>query len=331
MAKILVTDFFGTLVPYDSERADRRFGNHINEYDPDWHARRMNSENTKYVIDKMNLYLSRLLIPFLEEGNRFVIATSAEGHDAADKSYQEIISKMLKLVSAYQEQVSLYFEVSSTTPDAMEDLKKIATIYEQGGNLYAKAQDGATISIVNHKADVFDRISIGSDELFALGDDMIDFQMFVKCMQLGGKSSMIHEFLLDGSVSADDIIRDSISRDRTIALMKYVREKYPFINDKKGLLDALLRVRCHKDTGFEETRGAYTARKRNEYYGRLNNGTLDLLDERRKNLLFYKIRLYNSIFAEEKLNAIIDPEVWFESVDMYPAFGEYYRKVLAKK
>lgn len=79
----------------------------------------------------------------------------------------------------------------------------------------------------------------------------------------------------------------------------------------------------------ERLRTYYQERKK-EYYESLRNGSFNILDELRKNELYDKIRLYNSIVAREKRATRLNPEEWFEKVDMYCTFQDYNQRVLTR-
>lgn len=330
MSKVLVTDFFGTLIPGNAFITDKLYGNHRSVYNQNYQLDFSDKEKLDYAINKMNLHTSIFLKPFLEEGNRLVIVTSADSHDPADWVYQNLVSEIIKYSSEYSSQISLFFQSESTAQDVLRNLKEVVSIYEKDGVMYATDSNGFTFSLIRLKEQVFDFLTISGDELYAIGDDFPDFSMLSKCMQLGGKSSIINEFMLR-PLPIEEIIIESASRDKYLKREEFIFERYPEINDTHNY-SLVIRAFLYDNVfdSFKNELRAYYWQKREEYYQQLANCSFNIFDELRKNELNYKIRLYNSIVAKQQKDIRIKPEEWFEKVDMYPSFQNYYQRVLAK-
>lgn len=330
MSKILITDFFGTLIPGDAVRADKLYGNHQGIYDQDYKLDIMDNKNLDYVLGKLPIITARYLDPFLYAGNQLVIATSMDSHDPANLIYQILISELIKYLSNHLNQVSLFFQSESSAQDVIHNLSQIATIYEKDGVLYGTDSNGFTFTIIKSKEQVFNYLSLDGNELYAIGDDFRDFTMLHKCMQMGGKSSIINENMLR-EISVEEIIEEAVWRDKDMELNRIVFNMFPEIDDKGDFFKR--RIAIHKGKEYPEITErllAYWWERRKWYYESLRNGSFDILDELRKNELYTKLCDYNSIVAEERRAARLDPEEWLEKVDMYHTFQDYNQRVLTK-
>lgn len=196
MQKILITDFFGTLISSDIEQAEykRGYGDLLDTMNRITNI--LNNEKySSKILDKMFILLDRELKDYLEDGNIIKIVTSDNGHsEGIDWFIGEVIPRFNSL-KEYKSQIEIYF--SDIRQDCGNSILDKVNIYTENGCKYFD-YNGIKFGILDKKEDIFDTIGtidLKTKELYALGNEYDDFPMLTKCMMFGGKSALIKENL----------------------------------------------------------------------------------------------------------------------------------------
>ncbi len=196
MQKILITDFFGTLISSDIEQAEYKCG-YGNQLDNSGNHIINILNDEKYsskILEKMFILLDRELKDYLEDGNIVKIVTSDNGHEGIDWFIEQVIPRFNSL-KEYKSQIDIYF--ANIRQDCCHSILDKANIYVEDGCKYFDYND-IKIGILDKKEEIFDvigTIDLKTKELYALGDDYNDLSMLTKCITIGGKSALIKENL----------------------------------------------------------------------------------------------------------------------------------------
>lgn len=196
MKKILITDFFGTLISSDIEQAEYNcgYGNLLDTSDCITNILKDEKYSSK-ILDKMFVLLDRELKDYLEDGNIIKIVTSDGGHcEGIDWFIEQVLTRFNSL-KEYKNQIEVYF--CDIKRDCCNFTLDKVNIYIENGCKYF-LYNGIKFGILDKKEDIFDilqTIVLNRNELYALGNEYDDFPMLTKCMMLGGKSALIKENL----------------------------------------------------------------------------------------------------------------------------------------
>lgn len=196
MQKILITDFFGTLISSDIEQAEYKcgYGDLLDTSDRITNILKDEKYSSK-ILDKMFVLLDRELKDYLEDGNIIKIVTSDGGHcEGIDWFIEQVLTRFNSL-KEYKNQIEVYF--SNIKRDCCNFILNKVNIYTENGCKYF-LYNGIKFGILDKKEDIFDilqTIDLNRNELYALGNEYDDFPMLTKCMMLGGKSALIKENL----------------------------------------------------------------------------------------------------------------------------------------
>lgn len=196
MKKILITDFFGTLISSDIEQAEYKcgYGDLLDTSDRITNILKDEKYSSK-ILDKMFVLLDRELKDYLEDGNIIKIVTSDGGHcEGIDWFIEQVLTRFNSL-KEYKNQIEVYF--CDIKRDCCNFTLNKVDIYTEKGCKYF-LYNGIKFGILDKKEDIFDilqTIDLNRNELYALGNEYDDFPMLTKCMMLGGKSALIKENL----------------------------------------------------------------------------------------------------------------------------------------
>lgn len=313
MAKILVSDLYGTLVPSEISEMEYYYsaGKKLKTRNEIW------DDNEYYVnlLDRVFLHLGNHLEKYLSEGNYLYLVTSSESHDGSGFLFDQILSRFCKYTEKYRDHIFIF--LSGVTGNYIEynDLESVSNITAKDGVTYAEREDGTKAVLIEKKTDVFEFVERGHDlaieQLFAIGDNIKDLPMLFRCIELGGESSIIYNGLYREKQFTGDIIHDTAHRNSLMAFG---------IGNRK--LSDEVAARSH-ELYFSEL---------GRLYGELAQGTLDLDDMVKKQNIYLMLRQYNvfsDVFHEWSSVELTDQTI--NSLDMYSTFCDYYNKVLVKK
>lgn len=334
MSKILVSDFYGTLISNDPgglEYFYSKGSNHLH----DLYEIYKDKEYFYYLMNKAFIQLGKQLRDFLSDGNYIKLVTAMDSHDNADFMFNELISRFYESIKEYKNQVSIFF--TNGVGNRVNDLSKVAKISQRNGYLYVENENGISAYIINDKTEVFDFVKkehdLKTDELFAIGDTCRDIPMLFKCIEYGGKSSLINNYLYNPNqsenITTDSIIRATVELNFQIMLESLACKLYPNFNnmDKSEQADIIEKL----DEEFEEQYSEWAYNEYNKLYTSLDKGEFDL-NELMKNIeIFNILSLYNR-FCDT--STFFNKTIRFERVSdlsMYPTFVDYCNKVLVHK
>ena len=192
MKKILISDFYGTLVSIYSGTINiiygTRFGTGI----------RNELQAFLYAFSKVQDDLEE----FLKEGNELVIVTDA-GHESPEFMCKTFFNELYKRFPEYSSQIKIFFKAAGPDNYIINSLK-----CNKDGNTFFYDAGLYKAIIVADKMDVFDYLDTKDKELYSIGDTENDLDMLFKNIELGGISALIDYNLL---FSRSDYERDAIN------------------------------------------------------------------------------------------------------------------------
>lgn len=306
MAKILVSDLMGTLIPDDVYILQRFFaeGNCVYDDHDLYIDRNISDSYTFHLLDKAFINLGRQLASFLDDGNYVKIVTSVNSHETADFAFNEFITRIYESIEKYKNQVSIFFVGKYA---CLSTLSRISTIYEKNGNIYAEGKNGISVTILDDKVEVFEFIkkehNLFLDRLFAIGDSNKDIPMLFKCIDLGGRSSIINNelYICNKNETVDSIIKKTVLRNMFLAKIE------------------------------DEQKSEFFLKEIDKIYKLLFEGKIDLDNLIKKEEIYRILDLYNSCsFLPCNKYGNVSMER-LDELDMYPTFADYCSKVLVHK
>lgn len=332
MAKILISDLFGTLIPETIAIADHLYGKETKRKDrnkpwadSDWYWE---------LLDDIFVHLRRDLTPFFEEGNYLKIVSLLEGHESLDFILDVIIPKVYKNLHKYKNQIELFLctESQESKPIGPEVFKKPYEQYEKNKIAYYKYDNNFVFGIIQNKVDVYDiikqTINIGKDEIYCIGDSEKDFSMLVKCINLGGISSLIRNNLWTYSeyqeMSADDIILNKAKMDYQLMIEQKILSSYP----DYSYLDWSQRRDIRNQ--FQESHNwgrDWIKIRLSELYTQLNAGNLDLYKIFQESVIYGFLSTYWDRYLEMKTFT----ENSGDKLNLYSTFRDFSNNMLMRK
>lgn len=301
MAKILVSDLMGTLIPDDIRILERFFAEGNYDFCT---SKNISDSYTFHLLDKAFISLGRQLNPFLGNGNYLKVVTSVNSHESLDFLLNEFIIRLYESIKEYKNQVSVFFVGKSR---CLYDLAKVSTIHEKNGIVYAECKNGISITILDDKVEVFEFIkkqhNLFLDRLFAIGDSEVDIPMLFKCIELGGKSSLISNQMYVGNTSEnfDNILNQTVFRKMHLAEIEKEQKMEFLLKEREKIYKLLSEGKIDLDNLIKEQ----------EFYNLL---------ESYNRMLWYRRSKHEKI-SMERMNEL----------DMYPTFTDYCNKVLVHK
>lgn len=210
MKKIVVSDLIGTIIPTNYLDANYRY--YMKEFD----------------IDRMYFHISNSLIQFLKDDNYLIIVSSPGKHGTIDYTFNTLTEKLYLSLYEYKDKIKFYSCLERDCETGIERLNNVATIENINGMKIAKSKFSDFYSkIIEEKSDVFNFVQNEFDltncELYSLGDSSFDFNMLLKCQELGGISCVICDdfFEADNVQIIDKYIRLLAAKK---GRLKYFRE-----------------------------------------------------------------------------------------------------------
>lgn len=326
MKKILITDFFGTLVPDDIEKAEYQCG-YGNLLDTTSRLSKIldNPNYSSKVLDKMMVLLDRNLKDFLDEGNIIKIVTSEAGHcEGIDWFLNEIIPRFESL-EQYTKQVEIWYSDISTETNTGFFNK--THLFKENGYAYF-IHNNMKFGILDKKEDIFNillnQYNLNNFELYALGNDYKDIMMLIKCMELGGKVALIKHNLYISSEylnrTINTIISDKAHMDYLIMIENLAIKKYPNFSTLKYLEKRKIINTIYNEIPYE----SWVEERRAKLYKLLSNFELDIARTFEETLIYEMVNfsycddLRYKLFNENKINKL----------SLYPNFNSFKTKVL---
>ena len=326
MKKILISDFIGTLVPDDIERAEYQcgYGDLLNT------SSQLSTilDDQKYsnkILDKMIVLLDRNLKDFLESGNIIKIVTSDAGHCEGIDYFLNSIVPRFKSLKQYTGQLEIWFSDISTDAN-MYFLGKV-NLFEENGHVYF-IHNNIKFGVLNKKEDIFnivlDQYNLGNVQLYALGNDFKDIMMLIRCMELGGKSALIKQNLytyqeyLNKSIT--HIIGDKAHTDYLIMVENLALKKYPNFST----LNYLEKRNIIKTICNEVPYDKWVEERKETLYKLLLSQQLDI-NEIFEEAIVYEMLNYS--YCDELRYRLFSPNK-YDKLRVYSTFRQFKTKVL---
>lgn len=319
MQKILITDFFGTLISSDIEQAEYKcgYGDLLDTSDRITNILKDEKYSSK-ILDKMFVLLDRELKDYLEDGNIIKIVTSDGGHCEGANWFIEQVVPRFNSLKKYKSQIEVYF--SNIRQDCCNSILDMVNIYKEKGCKYFN-YNGVKFGILDKKEDIFDVIGttdLKLKELYAIGNEYDDFPMLTKCIMIGGKSALIKENLYRYKIylsrTTHAIIGDKADMDYWLMIedltVKEVSDR-SILNDYKALRKIIKDI-CNK-IPYEE----WTKSRIIELYEDLRTQELDIQRIIEEPIIYEIAKLHMDVeyrtFHEKKL----------DELRLYPSFRAF--------
>lgn len=314
MKKILVSDLIGTLIPdsMDSLESKYRIGNKILNGEELFHQKEYYDTLKNKMFEKLKLHL----LDFFNGDNCLFVVTSSQqrgashSHDNLDFTINEIITRFYSIFCDYKDKISFFVVCDQ---DELSRLDKTYN-FEFYENYIASFNTGLQITFIESKDRIFDYIGKEYDlekyDIYTIGDDwLIDKDMLLKGMAIGGKSSLIRsDFYTDESI--DDILWKTVRREYEITIN-------PQWDEETSL----------KDYSIFRT---FTYQKLKDLYSQVQNGEINIQELMTQNMLYELMKKENLIANLHSKCQKIDFER-IKSISIYPTFEAYSQKLLIKK
>ena len=330
MSKILISDFYGTLISSNPAGMEYFYskGSNLRSILELYNDKCYYNE----LINRAFKHLSRFLNEFLSNGNYLKIVTSMDAHDRLDFILDELLCRFYEPIKKYRDQIAIFLASGAGNKPEIGELSKRSKISQADNCFYVQDKTGLSFYIINHKTDVFDFVTkehdLKTNQLFTIGDSRYDIPMLFKGIELGGKSSLINHYMyrIDG-IDTESIVKSLVSLNRQIMLEDLVNIKYPDFksyNESKqmDIMEELIKELCESQQMNKWTYNEY-----HKIYEALKNGEYDLNDLLKKVMIFEVIRNYNFI-VDKNYGPIKSKRT--EELSIYPTFNDYYTKVLKR-
>lgn len=325
MQKILITDFFGTLISSDIEQAEYKCG-YGNQLDNSCNRIMNILDDEKYsskILDKMFILLDRELKDYLEDGNIVKIVTSDNGHEGTDWFIEQVIPRFNSL-REYKSQIDIY--LADISQDCCHSILDKANIYVEDGCKYFDYSD-IKIGILDKKEEIFDvhgNIDLKTKELYALGNDYNDLSMLTKCITIGGTSALIKENLNTYkeylSQTTDIIIGNKADMDYWLMIEDLIVKR---VSNRSNLNNYLIFSKIRNAICDEIPQEEWVDKRISELYESLRSSHLDIQ------------RIFEEPIIYEIANHITDNleyktfhEKLLDKLHLYPSFKSFMINIL---
>lgn len=329
MAKILVSDLIGTLIPNNIMEVHNLYGKCREK---DWNNIFDDKEYHNYLMEKFPEQCINDLDKFLNDGNILYIVSDLSCHDSNIKF---ILDRIISRLHRYSNNDFNVFLVKyGGRCDFNLDLisNKITFKYTEEGVDYF-IYDGYTVGIIPKKEDIFNIISnkynIEENELLSIGNSKNDIPMLIKCMELGGKSSLLHYLLYsENNITLEEALSCKLDVEYHIKIEKEILDNFPNYSE----LDFYERNEIWNSYFYKGDWFNYIIRERRKYndemlqklYEEISQGNLTQ-DFIIKQYFIFKIILSSLETLEKKT---LTENNW-DKIDMYSTFRDYYNRVLS--
>ena len=332
MQKILVTDFFGTLVADDIERAEYNcgYGDLLDTVNRIWDICN-DIEYSKKVLDQMLTLLDRSLKDFLDDGNIIKIVTSNAGHAEGIEWFLKEILHRFKSLEQYTEQIEIWF--ADISEDSDKYILNKLHLFEENGETYF-IHDNIKFGVLNKKQDIFNVIQKQYDltnvELYALGNEYRDLMMLSKCIELGGKSAIIKENLY----TYEEYLKQttSITIAKKADMDYYVMVEDLLVqecSDRSLLDDHSVRRKFIRDIWERIPYEEWVEKRTIELYELLRSSQLDIQRIFEEPIIY---DIINRTFSSDgESNYRTFHENRYNELELYPSFRDFKTRVLSIK
>lgn len=334
MPKILVADLFGTLIPDDIEYTNYLYGN-IDKWKTNNKIYEILNDKSysEYLIEKLCLQCANDLKKFLNDGNELIIVSDLAAHEI---NLPFLYEKFIKKLTNYcNKTFKFYIVVKGGAGDFdKKDLQSYITEnYMENGINYI-IYKGYKFGLLDKKEDVFKgaqcEFNLDEYELYSIGNDYKDIPMLVKCIELGGKSSLLEYELYSNKkfseTTLDEAINYRLSIERYIFLERKMLKQEPNYSQ----LDVYERLKIKmKYIHFEgeistSERIEWYKKRKEELYQEVRKGNITLEQLIKEKLIFDLCQTSINNCLEKKTFA----ENNLDKIDMYSIFRDYCNKVL---
>lgn len=326
MAKILISDLYGTLIPGWIEEMEYYYGSGDKAGGKNWYEIFENEEYSEKLIDKVFIHLSNYLERYLSEGNYLYLVTTCDSHDGTGFIFEKIINRLCRENEKYKSQIFIFLAGVIGNDNEIADLASVAKITEKDGTFYAENKDGVIATLLDEKTEIFDFIkrshNLSEDELYTIGDHARDIPMLLECINLGGQSSLIENGFYRTNPTTEDIIHQAVQRQFYLNIEDFI----PGYNNMSSSerINAMF-----YDKAFGEQHTKWYRSQLQALYEQLRNGEINLDDLRKQESVYTTMKSYNDIFNKKEPVEITNQIL--TSLAVYPTFSDYCGKVLIKK
>lgn len=330
MAKILISDLIGTLIPNNIMEVHNLYGKCREK---DWSNICDDKEYHNYLMDKFPKQCINDLDNFLNDENILYIVTDLTCHDGNIKFILDRIIGSLHKYSNNNFNVFLvkYGGRCDFNLDFISN--KITSKYTEEGVDYF-IYDGYPIGIIPKKKDIFNIIlnkyNIEENELLSIGNSRNDIPMLIKCMELGGKSSLLHYLLYsENNITLEKALSYKLDVEYYIKIEKEILDNFPNyselnFNERKEIWNAYFYKGGFVNYVIQERR-KYNNEMLQKLYEEINQGSLTQ-EFIIKQYLIFKIIVSGLETLEKKT---LTENNW-DQIDMYSTFRDYYNRVLSQ-
>lgn len=328
MAKILISDLFGTAIPDNIETCDYLYGKGMERKKIEQISK--NKEYNNYLLDKIAEQFMYTLKEFLDEGNQLIIVSDLTGHDTTvDFILDEILNRF------YQYNNFSVYLVTKEGNSTFHSEEFSNNINNENGINYM-IYKGHKIGLIKRKIDIFDILkkhyNLEGADIYAVGNSSNDVPMLVKSLEEGGKSSLLHNVFYTNKIltaqNAHDIIVEYVSHEYQLLKEVELLKLYPDFSN----LDKPSRNKIKRE--FNEFADDATIKRRNEWCSKriselhklLRAGEIDIDYMQKQNLAFSMIRIATHHYLEKK--TMIENQ--WDKISLFPTFRDYYNRLLNK-
>lgn len=306
MATILFSDILGTLISENLIAQKNRYPNYQKEFD----------------------VICRIINIYLKDENYLVLVTDCDTHCTFDTMLNDILFNLQRRIDDEFKDRFLFFTMGSYQNIKKED--KIQ-IQKKDGLIHLINKDGVESIVIDGKTDAIDIVlkDINSKDLLirGLGNETSDLDMLAKIIDLGGKSSVVYDYLNNHSISGfgDPIIKEYFTSTAGL-IISSVSRKY-----RTGRLLDFNPFTTKEWNEYEE----WVKKEKEKIYGELREGNLDIES------LFLKTKLIKMIYDYEQINSmnstvhqyqknyqVSNIRKYIDDLSLFPSFEKYSQEVL---
>lgn len=331
MTKILISDLFGTAIPDNIETCDYLYGKGMKRKNIVEISK--NKEYNNYLLDKIAQQFMFTLKNFLDDGNQLIIVSDLTGHDTTvDFILDEILNRFYKYNNF---RVYLVTKEGNSTFDIRKFSDKITKYYTENGISYM-IYNGHKIGLIERKIQIFDILkkyyNLENADIYAVGNSSSDVPMLVKCIEKGGKSSILHNVFYTNKIlttqNAHDIIVEYVSHEYQLLKETELLQTYPDYSNFDKATRRKIRSQFNEfadDTAIQN-RNEWCSKRISELHKFLRDGQIDIDYMQKQNLTFSMIVIATHHYLEKK--TMIENQ--WDKISLFPTFRDYYNRVLNK-
>lgn len=270
---------------------------------------------------------------YLDNGNQLIIVSDLTGHDT---TVDFILDEVLDRFYEYNNfSVYLVTKEGNSTFNIKKFSDKITGYYTENGINYL-VYKGHKIGLLERKIDIFNIKKNCYDleklDLFTVGNSSTDIPMLVKCLEVGGRSSLIHNVFYTNKILSDQSINDIIFEKVTNECKLLKESELLKIYPNYSSFDKATKRKIKQQ--FDEFANEDVIKKRNDYFSNrvaeiyrlLRAGEVDIDFMQKQNLVFAMVEIATHHYLEKKTMV----ENQWDKILIYPTFRDYYNNLLNK-